>query len=74
VHKLPLPVLTGIEQAFVHALHALFWVGTPIAAIGIGLALMLRDVRLRETSAFAAEVEALPGAESEHASVGAVLD
>jgi EmrB/QacA subfamily drug resistance transporter len=72
VHKLPTPILTGVEEAFVHALHAVFVVGTPIAAIGIVLALMIREVRLRETSALATEVETLPS--DERASVGAVLD
>jgi EmrB/QacA subfamily drug resistance transporter len=72
VHRLPTPILTAIEEAFVHALHAIFVVGTPIAAVGIVLALLLRDVRLRETSALASEVEALPS--DERASVSAVLD
>src|SRR5436190_1459419 len=74
VHKLPTPILTGIEEAFVHALHAVFVIGTPIAAVGIVLALMIREVRLREQSAIASEAEALPGGEAERASVGAVLD
>jgi hypothetical protein len=72
IHKLPTPILTGIEEAFVHALHALFVVGTPIAALGVVLAFMLRDVRLREQSALTTDIEALPS--DERASVGAVLD
>jgi EmrB/QacA subfamily drug resistance transporter len=74
VHKLPTPILAGLEQAFVHALHALFLVGTPIAAVGVVLALMLRETRLRETSALAAELDAVPGGGSEDAAMAAVVD
>ncbi|MFL6238737.1 MAG: MDR family MFS transporter [Actinomycetes bacterium] len=74
VHQLPPPIRAGVEQAFVHALHTVFLVGTPIAAVAVVLALMLRETRLRETSALAAEVEALPGGEAEQASLHAVVD
>src|SRR4051794_19877898 len=74
VHQLPEPVRNGIQLAFVHALHAVFLVGTPIAALGVVLALMLRETRLRETSALASQSEALPGAEAEQASIAAVVD
>jgi hypothetical protein len=72
VHKLPTPILTGIEEAFVHALHAVFLVGTPIAAVGIVLALLIREVRLRETSALTTEVQS--AGEPESTPVGAIID
>jgi MFS family permease len=72
VHRLPLPIRTDVEEAFVHSLHALFLVGTPIAAIAVILALMLKENRLRETSGLTTNV--VPGDDAEHNAIAAVVD
>jgi EmrB/QacA subfamily drug resistance transporter len=56
VNRLPLQFRTPIHEAFVHAMHAVFIVGIPIAAVAVVLALLLREVRLRDTSALAEEM------------------
>jgi hypothetical protein len=52
----------------------LFLVGTPIAALAVILALMLKEDRLRETSGLTTDLDALPGGESEPNSIAAVVD
>ncbi|MDX6284974.1 MAG: hypothetical protein QOG53_459 [Frankiales bacterium] len=75
VHRLPPPILDGVLQGFVHALHTLFLVGTPVAAVSFFLALMLKEVRLRDTPAMGQDVAAaVPGGEAQAAAVGATID
>jgi EmrB/QacA subfamily drug resistance transporter len=66
---LPTSVQEPVQQAFVHALHTVFLIGTPLAAITVVLALLLRDVKLRGTSAMTARA-----AEDDPTPVGAVID
>jgi hypothetical protein len=47
VQALPAPVRAGIVQSFVHALHAVFTVGVPVAAVAFLLAILLPDLPLR---------------------------
>jgi MFS family permease len=61
LHALPPPIRHGIASAFVHALHPLFVVGTPIAGLGFLLAWLLREIKLRETAGLSRDVDALPG-------------
>jgi MFS family permease len=72
VHRLPAPIRTGVEEAFVHSLHTLFLVGTPIAALAVILALMLKENRLRETSGLTTNV--VPGDDAEHNTIAAIVD
>jgi EmrB/QacA subfamily drug resistance transporter len=75
VHKLPPQILTGVEDAFVNALHYLFLVATPVAAIAIVLALLLKETPLRETNAMGQDAAgAVPGDSVETAASGAVVD
>ncbi len=74
VRSLPSPIRTGIEEAFIHSLHTLFVVGTPIAAVAVILALFLRENRLRDTSGLASQLKAVPGGEAEQVTVSAVID
>jgi MFS family permease len=73
-HRLPAAVQTPTQDAFVHALHAVFLVGTPIAAGAVVLALLLRDVRLRDTAGVTGDLENAPDSEFEAVGVGAVID
>jgi EmrB/QacA subfamily drug resistance transporter len=62
---LPAPAYDAYVQAFNHALHIVFLSAIPFAAMGIVLALMLREVPLRATTGrnagiAAAETQAMP--------------
>ncbi|HVA61013.1 MAG TPA: MDR family MFS transporter [Mycobacteriales bacterium] len=56
-------ILHGVIEAFVRALHDVFLVVTPVAALGFVIAIFLKDVRLRDTPGLARDVDALPGGE-----------
>jgi EmrB/QacA subfamily drug resistance transporter len=61
VAALPAPLRHAVAVSFVHALHSVFLVATPVAALGFLVALGLREVALRETSGLGRDVDALPG-------------
>jgi EmrB/QacA subfamily drug resistance transporter len=75
VRALPAPILGGVEQAFVESLHTLFLVATPVAAVAVVLAFMLRDVRLRDTPAMGQDAAvSVPGGAAEAAAVGVAAE
>jgi EmrB/QacA subfamily drug resistance transporter len=61
VKKLPAPIHHAVILSFVHSLHAVFLVATPVAAAGLVAALFLRNVRLRENAMLTQDLEAVPG-------------
>jgi hypothetical protein len=75
LHGYPLAVQHGILEAFVRSLHTMFLIGVPIAVVMLAGALMLKQVKLRTSSALeraAADANAGQGeGASEPAAVGA---
>jgi EmrB/QacA subfamily drug resistance transporter len=53
MHRLPPAVQSAITQAFVHAIHTVFVVAVPFAALSILFGLRLREIPLRDTSGLA---------------------
>jgi hypothetical protein len=51
LHRLPLPVQHAVTESLVRALHTIYWVGVPFAALTVVLATRLREIRLRDTNA-----------------------
>jgi len=51
LRHLPLPVQHAVTESLVRALHTVYWVAVPFAALTLVLALRLREIRLRDTSA-----------------------
>ena len=61
VHQLPASVQSGIYSAFVLSIHAVFWVGVPIAAVCLVLSVFLPELPLRRFSHLGADmVETVP--------------
>ena len=61
VHQLPPAMQSGIYSAFVLSIHAVFWVGVPIAAVCLVLSVFLPELPLRRFSHLGADmVEAVP--------------
>jgi MFS family permease len=52
VHALPRAVQSGIFLAFVKSLDTVFLVSAPVMALGFVLALLLKDIRLRDSVGF----------------------
>lgn len=65
VAKLPAPVRHAVTGAMVHAMDAMFIVAVPLAVVTFVLALLLREVHLRESSGLASMIEAVEGAGAE---------
>ncbi|GAC1323594.1 MAG: hypothetical protein NVSMB13_03740 [Mycobacteriales bacterium] len=63
IHLLPPQVQGVVLDGFVKALHSVFWVAVPVAALAFLLTLLLEDVQLRETSGLAGQEAAagVPG-------------
>jgi EmrB/QacA subfamily drug resistance transporter len=56
----PSDVRHGIIGSFVHAIHGVYWMAVPFAALTVILALSLRQVDLRDTSAFSSLMTEMP--------------
>ncbi|HUY64675.1 MAG TPA: MDR family MFS transporter [Acidimicrobiales bacterium] len=68
IQKLPLPVRDAITGALVHAMDTVFWVAVPFSVLTFVLALLLREIRLRDTSGlFPGVEEVLPSGTAEGA-------
>jgi len=65
LHALPASVQAGFTHAFAHSLHLVFLSAVPFAAVGIVLALMLREVPLRATTGRTASNAGIAAAESQ---------
>ncbi len=78
LHTYPPPVQQGILEAFVHSLHTMFLFGVPVAVAMLVGALLLKQVRLRTSSALERSVEEAvgvdPGAGGQGAVAAAAID
>ncbi|HLX88915.1 MAG TPA: MDR family MFS transporter [Acidimicrobiales bacterium] len=57
IAKLPAPVRHAVTASFVHGIDTVFWVAVPFAVVTFVLALLLREIRLRESAGLFAEDE-----------------
>ena len=55
--KLPAPVRDAIITSFVHGIDTVFWVAVPFSVVTFVLALLIREVRLRESVGLFADIE-----------------
>jgi EmrB/QacA subfamily drug resistance transporter len=55
LHHLAPPVRHAVTESLVRAIHTVYWVAVPFAALSVILAIGLREIRLRNTSALSME-------------------
>jgi MFS family permease len=55
LHHLAPPVRHAVTESLVRAIHTVYWVAVPFAALSVILAIGLREIRLRNTSALSIE-------------------
>ena len=65
LHRLPVPVQHAVTESLVRALHTVYWAAVPFALITVFLALRLREIRLRDTTALSmADDQGAPAGEA----------
>ena len=76
IDTLPAPVRSAITGAMVHAMDTVFLVAVPFAVLTLVLALLLRELPLRDTSGLMASAEELapPASVPEAAAVASAVD
>ncbi len=67
-------LFTTVIESFVRALHVVFLTAVPMTVIGFLLALLLREVRLRDTTTMRDVARAAPGGGEEQAAYGAAVE
>ncbi|HLI73139.1 MAG TPA: MDR family MFS transporter [Acidimicrobiales bacterium] len=58
LHRLPVSVRRAVTESLVHAVHTVYWVAVPFAALTVVFAARLREIRLRDTTGMSPAGEA----------------